>query len=301
MKRPFLERRWVPPLFFAATVASVFLVGMQHGSDFYAGLGEKDPAMRDVVRQAGIYTAALLGILGAHEMGHWLVARFHGVRTSLPVFIPLPLGLGTFGAVISMRELWPTRTSLLRIGAAGPLAGGVVALALMAIALPGCPVVPVPEVGAETGMAYMELGGSLGTWLLQLAMPQAVPAGQDVLATPLFFAAWAGFLLTSLNLLPIGQLDGGHIAYALFGEVVNRISRPLAVAVIAMPVIVMVAGYGFAPTYMVWGVLLVRFVWWHPPVPAPEPALGRGSMAIVAASAALFVLTFMPSPLRLVW
>lgn len=300
MRGGFLDRRWVPPLFFAATVVSVFLVGLQHGTDFYLGVGEKDPPVGDVVRQAAIYTAALLGILGAHEMGHWLVARAHGLRTSLPVFIPMPFGLGTFGAIISMDEPWPTRTSLLRIGAAGPLAGGVVALALMALALPGCPVVPIPDISVEGGM-YMELGGSLGTWLMQIALPQSVPAGQDLLATPLFFAAWAGFLLTSINLLPIGQLDGGHIAYALFGESVNRYSRPFALVVMAMPLAVFFAGYGFAPTYVVWGVLLRSFVSWHPPVPSPEPALGRGSVAIVAASAALFLLTFMPSPLRLVW
>ena len=298
----FLERRWVPPVFFAATVLSVFLVGLQHGADYYFTLGEKDPGFAAVALQGLIYTAALVAILGCHEMGHWLVAAAHGVRTSLPVFIPVPLGLGTFGAVIAMRELPPDRTTLLRIGAAGPLAGGVVALALMAIAIPTCPVIQLPEI-ADAGetLYYMELGDSVGTWLMQLVMRQEVPAGHDVLATPLFFAAWAGFLLTSINLFPVGQLDGGHVAYALFGERVNRWGPRIALAVIVLSLAGLAFGNGFSPGYVVWGLLLRYLLAWHPPVPRPEPALGRGSAAIVAASVLLFLLTFMPAPLRIVW
>lgn len=296
----FLDRAWVPPVFFLATVACVFYVGLGHGAGYYAMLGvEAHPG--SIVLQAAVYTLALIGILGTHEMGHWLTSRAHGVKTSLPVFIPMPLGLGTFGAVIAMRRLPPDRTTLLRIGAAGPLAGGVVALALMAIAVATCPVVKLPEISAVSDGGYVELGNSLGTILFSLFSPQEIPPGHDIAATPLFMAAWAGFLLTSINLFPIGQLDGGHIAYALFGERMNRISPYLALGVMGLSLVAIPLAGGVAPQYVVWGLLLRFLVAWHPPVPSPEPALGRGTAALVFASVVLFLLTFMPAPMRMIF
>lgn len=295
----FLDRSWVPPAFFVATIASVFLVGLDNGAGYYHMISVEDPSVLQLVGQACIYTLGLIAILGCHEMGHWLVARAHGVKTSLPVFIPMPLGLGTFGAVIAMRELPPDRTTLLRIGAAGPLAGGVVALILMAIAVPTCPVVPLPDASVSEG-GYFELGNSLGTLLLGMISPQEIPPGSDLVATPLFFAAWAGFLLTSINLFPIGQLDGGHIAYAFVGERLNRVSRFLAIGVIGLSLLGLVGDTkGFSASYVVWGLLLFFLVWWHPPIPA-QPPLGRGSRLLLAASFVLLVLTFMPSPMRFV-
>lgn len=294
----FLDRRWVPPAFFVATIASVFLVGLEHGAGYYEMISI-EPSIAQLLGQASIYMLALIAILGTHELGHWLVARKHGVKTSLPVFIPMPFGFGTFGAIIAMRDLPPNRTTLLRIGAAGPLAGGVVALVLMAIAIPMSPVVPMPEATLLDG-GYILYGNSLGTMLLGWILPQEVPAGFDVAASPLFQAAWVGFLLTSINLFPIGQLDGGHIAYAFVGERLNRVSRFLAVGVIALSLLGLVGDTkGFSASYVAWGLLLFFLVWWHPPIPA-EPPLGRGSRLILFASGVLLVLTFMPSPMRFV-
>ena len=294
------DRAWTPPVALALTLLSMFFVGLGHGLDYYATLGSRletfDPA---ILLQGFIYMGALVAILGTHEMGHWLVARAHGVRTSLPIFIPMPFGIGTFGAVIAMKDLPPTRSALLRIGAAGPLAGGVVALVLMAIALPLCPVIEHATVATE-GAAYMELGDSLGTWLIQSAFRGSVPDGSDVLATPLFFAAWTGFLLTSINLFPIGQLDGGHILYALLGERANRLARPIAMGVMALSLPSLFDG-GLSPSYLFWGALAFFLLSWHPPVPHPEDRLTRGSRAIVIACAILFALTFMPAPMRFVW
>lgn len=294
----FLDRPWVPPAFFVATIASVFLVGLENGAGYYQMISV-EPSVAQLLGQAAVYTTALVAILGCHEMGHWLVARAHGVKTSLPVFIPMPFGLGTFGAVIAMRQLPSDRTTLLRIGAAGPLAGGVVALVLMAIAVPTCPIAPLPDATVTDG-GYFELGNSLGTLLLARISPQEVPPGSDLIATPLFFAAWAGFLLTSINLFPVGQLDGGHIAYAFVGERLNRVSRFLAIGVIALSLLGLVGDTkGFSASYVVWGLLLFFLVWWHPPIPA-EPPLGRGSRLILLASGVLLLLTFMPSPMRFV-
>ncbi len=288
-----IERPWVPPACLALTCVTVFSVGLDHASSFFAMQGQGPPLARSsppVLWQAAIYAAGLMAILGTHEMGHYLVARANGVRTSLPVFIPMPFGIGTFGAVIAMKELPPSRSILLRIGAAGPLAGGVVAIAMMVLAIATCPTVPRPD--PSDGMVTMELGGSIGTWILERILRVDVPAGHDLLATPLFFAAWTGFLLTSINLFPVGQLDGGHIAYALFGDRAARVARPLSLAVMALAV------FG-SWSYVVWGLLLRLFVAWHPPVPAPEPRLATDARILVALSAMLLAVTFMPAPVRI--
>lgn len=302
LARPgFLDRTWVPPVFLLATVGTVFLVGLEHALGFEVMMGRAEPSWSNpaVLLQAAIYTAALMGILGAHEMGHWLVARRLGVKTSLPVFIPMPLGIGTFGAVISMKELPPTRAALIRIGAAGPLAGGVVALALMAAAITTCPMIPLPELdpSAPAGL-NLELGESLTTLILGNVLSLTVPQGMVPLATPFYFAAWTGFLLTSLNLLPVGQLDGGHVFYGLIGERANRFSRPFALAVMALAIPASLRG--FSLTYFVWGLLLLTLVSWHPPVPRPEDALSWDAKLLAVACLVLFALTFMLSPMRIV-
>lgn len=296
----FFEKKWVPPFFFVATVLSVFYVGTEHATGYFSML-DQEPSVGDLLWQASIYTLALVAILATHEMGHWIVSRVHGVRTTLPIFIPMPFGMGTFGAVISQNELAPTRTVLLRIGAAGPIAGGIVALALMAVAVATCPVIKLPSAELPEGGGYILLGDSIGTLLFSALNPQEIPPGHDVAATPLFMAAWVGFLLTSLNLFPVGQLDGGHIAYALYGERMNRLFPLIALGVIGLSVLAVPLTGGIAPQYIFWGLLIRTFVSWHPPVPQPEPALGRGSVALVAASVLLFALTFMPAPMSFVW
>ncbi len=288
------ERSWTPPVFFVLTVGTVFFTGVMNAMLFYEGLGQKVAwSDRAVLLQGLAYMGGLIAILGTHEMGHWLVARWHGVKTSLPVFIPIPFGIGTFGAVIAMKELPPDRRSLLRIGAAGPLAGGVVALALMALAIPTCPLIP-PEVLAKAGPDAMGtiLGDSLGMKLLQWLVGGQVVSSDRTLASPIFLAAWTGFLLTSINLFPIGQLDGGHIAFAIFGQRMNRIARFLALGVMSL------AFFG-SPTWLVWGLLSLA-VSRHPPVPFPEEKLPLDAWILAAASLVLFALTFMLVPIRIV-
>lgn len=291
-----LEKTWTPGVFFALTLCTVFYAGITSGQDFYKTLLGADLPWADarVLMQAVIYTTALIAILGTHEMGHWLVSRAHGVKTTLPIFVPNPFGLGTFGAVIAMQELPRDRRSLLRIGAAGPLAGGVVALVLMAFAITTCPLVP-PASGtaAPAGGWSMVFGESFGMKLLEWVRGTDVISSDNTLASPLFIATWLGFLLTSINLFPVGQLDGGHVAYAIFGPVMNRIAKPLAVLVMGL------AFFG-SPTYIGWGALLFLFISWHPPVPQPEEKLPLDAWLLAAASAVLFLLTFMLAPIRIV-
>jgi membrane-associated protease RseP (regulator of RpoE activity) len=176
-------------------------------------------ATRVRAMEAGQFTCALLAILLAHEFGHYIAGRLHRVPVSLPYFIPLPFvsPFGTMGAFISVRSDIPTRRALLDVGAAGPLAGLVLALPLYAWGVAHSTVVPLDGNGVE-------LGESLLLRALEAAFGPKTPEGMTTLLSPIAFAAWAGLFVTMVNLVPAGQLDGGHIAYALFGPRQNRIA-----------------------------------------------------------------------------
>jgi membrane-associated protease RseP (regulator of RpoE activity) len=186
---------------FAVTIASVL----------YTGMAGEEPGVA-LVRGAQ-FAGSLLAILVAHESGHYIAARIHKVDASLPYFIPMPFPLspfGTMGAVIRMRGTIPTRRALLDIGASGPLAGLLLAIPLYTWGFAHSKVVPL-------GDDAMSLGESVLTKLLELATGRVVPPGMDMELSPVAYGAWAGMFVTMINLLPVGQLDGGHVAYALFG------------------------------------------------------------------------------------
>jgi membrane-associated protease RseP (regulator of RpoE activity) len=197
---------------FFATVASMFVTWMAH-----------EPPSRAGAMHALEFTAALMAILLAHEFGHYIAARIHRVDASLPYFIPFPVisPFGTMGAVIRMRSVIPTRRALLDIGASGPLAG--LALAIPLYAWGAAHSQPVATDGSAGDM--MQLGGSLLLRWLDGWFAAPVPDGMDLLLSPVANAAWAGMFVTMINLLPVGQLDGGHVAYALFGPRQNAIAK----------------------------------------------------------------------------
>jgi len=197
---------------FLATVASCFVTWFAY-----------DGANRLGAVHAVQYTAALLAILLAHEFGHYIAARIHKVDASLPYFLPLPFvsPFGTMGAVIRMRSVIPTRRALLDIGASGPLAGLALAIPIYAWGVAHSRIV---EVGDATS-GSMELGGSLLLRLLDHTFAAPVPDGMDIMLSPVAFAGWAGMFVTMINLLPAGQLDGGHVAFSLFGPRQNRIAQ----------------------------------------------------------------------------
>jgi membrane-associated protease RseP (regulator of RpoE activity) len=196
---------------FLATVASCFVTMF---------LGERT---RLGAVHAAEFTAALLAILVCHEFGHYIAARIHKVDASLPFFIPLPIlsPFGTMGAVIRMRSVIPTRRALLDIGASGPLAGLAVAIPVYAWGVAHSHVVAADGSAGET----VQLGQSLLLKLLDHYFAPPVPDGMDVLLSPVAWAGWAGMFVTMLNLFPIGQLDAGHVAYALFGPRQNRVAQ----------------------------------------------------------------------------
>jgi membrane-associated protease RseP (regulator of RpoE activity) len=205
---------------FLLTVMSVLLTATVSDEAVSAAEGAR---LSDVVRTAFAtraavihgtqFTVSLLAILLAHEFGHYIAARIHKVDTSLPFFIPLPIlsPFGTMGAVIRMRGAIPTRRALLDIGASGPLAGLCLAVPIYYYGAAHSRIVPVNGAGNE-------LGESLLLKLLDHLASPNVPEGHTLLLSPFAFAAWAGMFVTMINLLPVGQLDGGHVAYALFGK-----------------------------------------------------------------------------------
>jgi membrane-associated protease RseP (regulator of RpoE activity) len=195
---------------FVATVASCFFT-MFHGEPTRLG-----------ALHAVEFTLSLMAILLSHEFGHYIAARIHKVDASLPFFIPLPIlsPFGTMGAVIRMRSVIPTRRALLDIGAAGPLAGLAVAIPAYAWGVAHSHVVAL-----DGSPDTMQLGESLLTRLLDHWFAPPVPEGMDVFLSPVAWAGWAGMFVTMLNLFPLGQLDAGHVAYALFGPRQNRIAQ----------------------------------------------------------------------------
>lgn len=206
-------------ILFFATVASVFVTGVQW----------KEGLTRATMTDAAEFTFALLTILLAHEFAHYIAARIHKVDASLPFFIPMPMlsPFGTMGAVIRMRGTIPTRKALLDIGASGPLAGLVLAIPayLWGAAHSKVIAIDTPDM--------MELGESLALRLLDKIAAPHIPAGMTLELSPVAFAAWGGMFVTMINLLPVGQLDGGHVAYALFGPRQNKIAQIVHRAMLA--------------------------------------------------------------------
>ncbi len=217
-------------MLFLATVASVFVTGVMSFQTPTAAGAKASGATaalgfltRDALVSSVQFTASLLTILVAHELGHYVAARIHKVDASLPFFIPMPLlsPFGTMGAVIRMRGTIPTRRALLDIGASGPLAG-------LCFALPmyfwgAAHSTAIPASGLTEGM--VELGDSLALRLMDHFSRAPLPQGMELQLSPMAFAAWAGMFVTMINLLPVGQLDGGHVAYALFGPRQDKLGQ----------------------------------------------------------------------------
>jgi membrane-associated protease RseP (regulator of RpoE activity) len=198
---------------FLATLVSVFVTPV-----YFELHATERPPLAQALAHGAEFAFVLLTILVAHELGHYIAARIHKVDASLPYFIPLPLlsPFGTMGAVIRMRGIIPTRKALLDIGASGPLAGLFFAIPLYYWGVTHSKIVPIPQGDVEN------LGESLLIKALDHLFVPGIPDGMTLDYSPAAFAAWAGMFVTMINLLPVGQLDGGHVAYALFGKRQDR-------------------------------------------------------------------------------
>jgi len=298
-------------LLFVLTVASVMMMGKQ----MMIGGGHIEESVATWY-SGWPFAVPFLLILLFHEFGHWLAARAHRVPASLPYFLPVPFVLfGTMGAVITMPERIRSRNALLDIGAAGPLAGMVVAIPVLVVGLQLSNIQPA----RVPGVVVLQEGQSLFYWLVKRMVVGPIPEGYDVFLHPTAFAGWGGLLITMFNLIPWGQLDGGHIAYALLDKRHNLIApwiRHALLLVFAynlLDSVLQVQRGQLSMTY--WeaiGTGSVWLVWWvllgvmgrlggkaHPPCEAGELSPVRRMVA--QGCLLLFVLLFMPTPLAYVY
>lgn len=238
------------------------------------------------------FSATLILILGTHELGHFFAGRYHRISVSLPYFIPAPTLIGTFGAVIRMRgPLWH-RMGLIDTGAAGPIAGFVVAVPAYLIGMMLSRVVP-PD-STALGAGSLQLGDSLLTWAAAKLIWGDLPAGHDILLHPVAFAAWIGLFVTSLNLIPMGQLDGGHIMYAADRRRYRTVAR------LAWAGLIVAGALGWGGWWFWAGLGYIMGVDRHPPTVFSEPVLDPKRRALAGFAAAIFILTFIPNPFRIV-
>ena len=271
------QRIWLNLLLFGATFVTTTAAGAALvGADVW-----RNPA---AILLGLPFSLTLLAILVTHELGHYFMGKWHGVHVTLPYFIPMPFSiLGTFGAFIQMNGPIRNRRQLFDVGFAGPLAGFVVALPLFILGLLWSEVSRAPF-----GMMVVGLGDSLLTAILK-GLLQPTLVGQTLQWHPVAIAAYFGILLTGVNLLPAGQLDGGHISYALFG----RAARPVAVVTLAVLVLM---GMLIWRGWFIWAGFIFLSGLRHPTPLDDVTPLDRARVLIGVGAFVLFALTLIPAP-----
>ena len=285
------QRIWLHVALLVATFATTTLVGGLAFADLPEGLHVASVwqlLLHPAVIRAGLaFSIPLLAILLTHEMGHYLACRHHRLDASLPYFIPAPIGIGTFGAFIRIRSAIRTKRELLDVGAAGPLAGFVACLPVLFIGISlSSPVAELPASG------YVIFGEPIGFHLVTRLVFPDLPEGGDIFLHPTGFAAWFGLFATALNLLPFGQLDGGHISYAQFGSLQRRYSWPLLLVLVAL-------GFKWTGWFLWVAVALVMGVR-HPWVPDEATPLDPRRRIVAWICIAVFALCFTPEPIKIV-
>ena len=238
------------------------------------------------------FSLTLLAILMAHEMGHYLAARYYHVDATLPFFLPAPTLIGTFGAFIRIRSAILSKRILFDIGIGGPLAGFAMLILPLIVGVSMSKV--VPGIGSHGELVF---GTPLILRLFEWIIFPGVPVG-DIYLHPVARAAWVGLLATALNLLPIGQLDGGHVLYAFLGEK-TRIWSRFAVAMLAVLGLVQLftSAYKMGYMWLFWALFLLIFGMRHPAIVDPSP-VGRTRTWLGVLALIIFILSFTAAPIR---
>ncbi len=292
----FQDRGWLHVLLFMLTLTTTTFVGALHYASLlapFSDLQQLPMPFPALVLRGFWYSGTILTILTCHELGHYLACRYYDVDASLPFFLPVPPPFysGTLGAFIRIRERIPRKHMLFDIGVAGPIAGFLVAVPALFIGLAMSTIAPAPT-SYPPGTAF--LGEPLLFRFAEWVFWRSAPDTFTLNLHPIGFAAWFGLLATSFNLIPAGQLDGGHIAYAVFG----KISSYVTIVAIAITV-----ALGFlAPVWFFWSGLMILMLYafgrHHPPVEDEDAPLDRGRLLVAIAAAAILILCFMPAPIR---
>jgi membrane-associated protease RseP (regulator of RpoE activity) len=282
---------WLNVLLFGLTCLSTLVVGAVLMAPFTNRVDDSVTSfVRDVFRSPSFllsglpFSLAIMSILFAHEMGHYLTCRYYGISATLPYFIPAPTFVGTMGAFIKIRSPIQHRRALLEVGIAGPIAGFILAIPTLVIGLGLSTFMTVDPKQAGIG-----LGEPLIFKFLEWLLGKTPPPGMDINLHPVGIAAWFGFLATALNLLPVGQLDGGHIAYALFGRFHRKISQGFLFFLIPL-------GIFYWQGWLLWAAVLMILGVRHPvtlddSVPLSKRHTWLGWFALL-----MFILCFTPMP-----
>jgi membrane-associated protease RseP (regulator of RpoE activity) len=288
----FQDRVWLHVLLFVLTIATTTLVGTEHYAAFLLDFSTRPLRMPfSTLLVRGLwYSVTILAILGCHELGHYVACRYYDVDASLPFFLPVPISItGTLGAFIRIREPIPQKRMLFDIGIAGPLAGFAIAVPALFIGVAMSHVVRVPP-----DFSGFELGEPLLFKIAEWLLWGSIADPYSLNLHPVAFAAWFGLLATALNLFPIGQLDGGHICYAVLGP------RSTYVTVLSIGIAIALAAY-FSSSWIVWTglmvVMLLMFGPRHPRVFDEHVPLDRSRLILALVALVIFILCFTPAPI----
>jgi membrane-associated protease RseP (regulator of RpoE activity) len=287
----FQDRIWLHVTLFLLTVGCTMLAGAGQYAAFATDFLARPVALTWGLFVRGLwYGATILLILGAHELGHYFACRYYDVDASLPYFLPIPFGLtGTLGAFIRIREPIGSKRVLFDIGIAGPIAGFVVAVPALFLGIAMSRMLPLPPAfqGFELGEPLLFKAAS---WLIW----GPTPAGYSLNLHPVGFAAWFGLLATALNLFPIGQLDGGHITYAVIGRHSTKVTLVMLAVTLGLTFL--------SVSWMAWAVLLafmmVAFGYRHPRTVDEHIPLDRKRLWLALFALVMFVLCFTPAPIQ---
>lgn len=290
------KRPWLNVILFVITMVSCFSVGITWSVNYvYAdklgeGLGPSNVmeflGNPDVIELSIVYAVVLIAILLAHEMGHYLTCLYYRIDATLPYFIPAPTLIGTLGAFIRIRSPITKKHQLFDVGIAGPLAGFVLAVPAMIYGLSlSKTVAPLPQEGS------IIFGEPLLFKIVSEALFKGSPENFDMILHPMAFAGWVGILVTALNLFPIGQLDGGHIVYAVLGQKSKVLGRPILVAFIVMGVVFWIG-------WFVWAILIGFIGLKHPRIFDEDIPISPGRRLAAFAVIVIFILTFIPDPVQ---
>ena len=245
------------------------------------------------------FTLSVLTVLGVHELGHYVMSRCHGVEASLPYFIPLPSLIGTMGAVIKMRGRMPDREALFDIGVAGPLAGLAATMAVTVVGLTLQPVAP-----PSLGLSGFDLNYPPLVWILATLVGQSLTiGGSETFTNPVVFAGWVGMFVTFLNLLPVGQLDGGHLLRAMVGQRQETIAAAVPVLLFGLAAYLYYAAessFNAVFLWAFWGLFAMGIAYAGPATPIDDGALDTKRTLIGIGTFVLGVLCFTPVPIELI-
>ena len=287
--------------FSTTTLGSVWWVAAQTQRSTDLALWLSPHTVRVVWSDAGYlgnglaFSIPLLLILLCHELGHYLVCRRYGLRSNPPYFLPAPFALGTLGAFIRIRSPIQDKRQLFDVGVSGPLAGFVALLPFLLFGVSRSSVTILPAADPPSiGNALLFLPGeSLLMKIVAAAMHGEIGAGEILNLHPVALAAWVGLLATALNLLPLGQLDGGHILYASLGRLQRCVAWPLWISLALCGLL--------WPGWLIWCVVIAILGLRHPPVLEPTQSLDPRRMRLAIVAGVIFVLSFMPVPISTLW